>query len=304
MIHAISNFVRTGALAAALVCSATALAEAAPITGVPQFKDFSGAGEMPDPSLDYKIAFDINSMAASPDQVNPAIKMVGALINAYESHGVSPDHLHLTAVFHGPTIQVVLDDATYKARTGVERNPNVDLLNQLKSHGVQLVVCGQSAMAQHYDFKNIAHAKVNFSASVTFINLMTRGYMIQWTIVSGAYRTRRHRTGFHSPNVNGRGRQFGEQLQAQGVVERVQQPRVPRGRKEKPHENHACRPIGHRHRAHAWRAPLRAKRPRGIPGTNHRLGIRAQTGAGCGENRARRRAHRSQESGGNASPAI
>jgi intracellular sulfur oxidation DsrE/DsrF family protein len=177
LIHAISNFVRTGALAAALVCSATALAEAAPITGVPQFKDFSGAGEMPDPSLDYKIAFDINSMAASPDQVNPAIKMVGALINAYESHGVSPDHLHLTAVFHGPTIQVVLDDATYKARTGVERNPNVDLLNQLKSHGVQLVVCGQSAMAQHYDFKNIAHAKVNFSASVTFINLMTRGYI-------------------------------------------------------------------------------------------------------------------------------
>jgi intracellular sulfur oxidation DsrE/DsrF family protein len=109
--------------------------------------------------------------------VNPAIKMVGALINAYESHGVSPGHLHITAVFHGPTIQVVLDDATYKARTGVERNPNVELLNQLKAHGVQMVVCGQSAMAQHYDFKSIAHAKVNFSASVTFINLMTRGYI-------------------------------------------------------------------------------------------------------------------------------
>ena len=177
MITSFSNLVRTGIVAAALVCSAASLAHAAPITGVPQFKDFAGAGEMPDPSLNYKIAFDINTMADQPDQVNPAIKMVGALINAYEGHGVAPDHLHLVAVFHGPTIQVVLDDATYKARTGVDHNPNVDLINQLKAHGVQLVVCGQSAMAQHYDFKNIAHAKVNFSASVTFINLMTRGYI-------------------------------------------------------------------------------------------------------------------------------
>lgn len=177
MLQFVSRFVRAGLVAAALVSSAATLAEAAPITGVPQFRDFAGAGEMPDPSLDYKIAFDINSMASSPDQVNPAIKMVGALINAYEAHGVSPDHLHLVAVFHGPTIQVVLDDATYKARTGVDRNPNVALLDQLKAHGVQMVVCGQSAMAQHYDFKNIVHAKANFSASVTFINLMTRGYI-------------------------------------------------------------------------------------------------------------------------------
>ncbi len=177
MLNRFSHIARTGALAAALICSAASLAHAAPITGVPQFRDFAGANEMPDPSLDYKIAFDINTMAESPDQVNPAIKMVGALINAYEGHGVSPDHLHLVAVFHGPTIQVVLDDATYKERTSVARNPNVELLNQLKAHGVQMVVCGQSAMAQHYDFKNIAHAKVNFSASVTFINLMTRGYI-------------------------------------------------------------------------------------------------------------------------------
>ena len=177
MLNRFSHIIRTGLVAAALTFTAASLAQAAPITGVPQFKDFDGANELPDPSLDYKIAFDINSMPQSPSDVNPAIKMVGALINAYESHGVSPSHLHITAVFHGPTIQVVLDDATYKARTGVERNPNVELLNQLKAHGVQMVVCGQSAMAQHYDFKSIAHAKVNFSASVTFINLMTRGYI-------------------------------------------------------------------------------------------------------------------------------
>ena len=177
-----SNFVRHGVIAAALVCAAAiaapAYAQTAPITGVPSMKDFPGANELPDPSLDYKIAFDVNTMAESPDQVSPALKMIGALINTYEQHGVSPDHLHLQAVFHGPTIALVVDDATYKGRTGVDHNPNVDLLRQLQKAGLKMVVCGQSAMAQHYDFKSILPlARINLSASVTFINLMTRGYI-------------------------------------------------------------------------------------------------------------------------------
>lgn len=180
MFKTFSNFARHGLIAAALICSAAlapAHAQSAPITGVPSMKDFPGANELPDPKLDYKIAFDMNTMAESPDQVNPGLKMIGALINTYESHGVSPDHLHLQAVFHGPTIVVVTDDATYKGRTGVEHNPNVDLLNQLRKAGLKTVVCGQSAMAQHYDFKTIQYAQINLSASVTFINLMTRGYI-------------------------------------------------------------------------------------------------------------------------------
>jgi intracellular sulfur oxidation DsrE/DsrF family protein len=175
------NFVRHGLIAAALVCAglqAPAYAQTAPITGVPSMKDFPGANELPDPSLDYKIVFDVGTMAESPDQVSPALKMIGALINTYEQHGVSPSHLHLQAVFHGPTIALVVDDATYKGRTGVDHNPNVDLLRQLQKAGLKMVVCGQSAMAQHYDFKSILPlAQVNLSASVTFINLMTRGYI-------------------------------------------------------------------------------------------------------------------------------
>ncbi|HUO01826.1 MAG TPA: DsrE family protein, partial [Rhizomicrobium sp.] len=95
-----------------------------------------------------------------------------------EQHGVPPDHLHLEAVFHGKTIVLVVDDATYKGRTGFDHNPNVDLLQQLQKAGLKMVVCGQSAMAQHYDFKTILPlAQINYSASVTFINLMTRGYI-------------------------------------------------------------------------------------------------------------------------------
>ena len=73
---------------------------------------------------------------------------------------------------------LVTDDATYKARTGFDKNPNVEILNQLVKAGVHPVVCGQSAMQQHYDFKTILPlATINYSATVTFINLMTRGYI-------------------------------------------------------------------------------------------------------------------------------
>lgn len=184
LINRLSHMLRhhLAAAAALMVCFAfsqtPASAQALAVPAAGAMTDFPEAHELPDPSLNYKIVFDVQSMASSPDQVNPALKMIGTLINTYEKHGVSPAHLHLTAVFHGPSIVVVTDDATYKGRTGVAHNPNVEILEQLQKAGLQMVICGQSAMAQHYDFKTILPlAQINYSASVTFINLETRGYI-------------------------------------------------------------------------------------------------------------------------------
>jgi intracellular sulfur oxidation DsrE/DsrF family protein len=181
-LNALRNNLAAKAIAAALFClpvsQTPAFAQALPVPDAGTMKDFPEAHELPDPKLDYKIVFNIETMAPSPDQVSPALKMIGTLINTYEKHGVSPSHMHLVAVFHGPGIALVTDDATYKGRTGVDHNPNVEILQQLKSAGLQPVICGQSAMAQHYDFKSILPlAQINYSASVTFINLMTRGYI-------------------------------------------------------------------------------------------------------------------------------
>jgi intracellular sulfur oxidation DsrE/DsrF family protein len=175
----LSTLAAAGALACCLTLSQTpAFAQALPVPAAGTMKDFPEAHELPDPKLDYKIAFNVETMASSPDQVSPALKGIGTLINTFEKHGVSPSHMHFTAVFHGPGIALVTDDATYKGRTGVDHNPNVEILQQLQKAGVQMVVCGQSAMAQHYDFKTILPlAQLNYSASVTFINLMTRGYI-------------------------------------------------------------------------------------------------------------------------------
>jgi intracellular sulfur oxidation DsrE/DsrF family protein len=175
----LNTLAATGALLCCLALSQTpSFAQALPVPAAGTMKDFPEAHELPDPKLDYKIAFNVETMAGSPDQVSPALKGIGTLINTFEKHGVSPSHMHFTAVFHGPGIALVTDDATYKGRTGIDHNPNVEILQQLQKAGVQMVVCGQSAMAQHYDFKTILPlAQLNYSASVTFINLETRGYI-------------------------------------------------------------------------------------------------------------------------------
>ncbi len=169
-----------GMLATAAVLGILTMRTAAQTLAVPSapvMVDIPDAQEKPDPSLDYKIVFDVQTAGATAGDVSPGLKMIGTLINTYEKYGVAPDHLHLQAVFHGATILLVVDDATYKAHTGIAHNPNAELLEQLSKAGLKMVVCGQSAMQQHYDFKSILPpAQINLSASVTFINLAARGY--------------------------------------------------------------------------------------------------------------------------------
>ena len=178
--RSLSSKMLAGALAKAAVFGCLTMRTAAQTLAVPSapvMVDIPDAHEMPDPSLDYKIVFDMQTVGATAGDISPGLKMIGTLINTYEKHGVAPDHLHLQAVFHGETILLVVDDATYKARTGFAHNPNAELLEQLSKAGLKLVVCGQSAMQRHYDFKSILPlAQINLSASVTFINLAARGY--------------------------------------------------------------------------------------------------------------------------------
>jgi intracellular sulfur oxidation DsrE/DsrF family protein len=166
------------ATAAVLAClTMPTAAQTLPVPGASVMVDIPDAHEKPDPTLDYKIVFDMQSEGATAGDMSPGLKMIGTLINTYEKYGVTPDHLHLQAVFHGATILLVVDDVTYKARTGFAHNPNAELLQQLSKAGLKMVVCGQSAMQQHYDFKSILPvAQINLSASVTFINLAARGY--------------------------------------------------------------------------------------------------------------------------------
>ncbi len=164
---------------AASQASSWAFAQAAlPVPGIGTMRDIPNAREHPDPHLDYKIVFDMRTTSDAADRVNDGIKAVAGLMNTFSRYGVPPDHMHLVAVFHGETILLVANDATYRIRARAPTNPNADLLQKLAHAGVGIVVCGQSALAQHYDVGSLLpFIQMNLSATVTFINLQTRGYV-------------------------------------------------------------------------------------------------------------------------------
>lgn len=153
---------------------------AVPSVGV--MHEIADAHEKPDPSLHYKLVVDVKTMTDDLGAASPHLQALGGLINTYRKYGVPADHMQVTAVFHGPTILFVTRDATYSRRTGISKNPNLKLLQELAAAGVQLVVCGQSARGQHYVSDDlIPSAQLNFSATVTFINLQTRGFVkVDW----------------------------------------------------------------------------------------------------------------------------
>lgn len=149
-----------------------------PIPNVGRMVDIPGAHETPDPALDYKIVFDLNSTSDTVDDVNPGLTTIAALVNTFAHYGVSSTHRHFVAIFHGPTVDLVMNDATYRKSHAGHANPNSKVMEELTAAGVQLVVCGQSALQHHIDLKTIQpEVQLNFSATVTLMNLQTQGYV-------------------------------------------------------------------------------------------------------------------------------
>ncbi|WP_158615391.1 DsrE family protein [Acidipila sp. EB88] len=148
-----------------------------PIPEVGKMVDIPGAHETPDPRIDYKIVFELNTAAEKPDEVNPGLETVAALVNTFAHYKVGAEHRHFVAIFHGPTVELVMNDAAYRASHQGHANPNVRLMQELAAAGVQLVVCGQSALQHHIDLKTIQpDVQLNLSATVTLMNLAMQGY--------------------------------------------------------------------------------------------------------------------------------
>jgi intracellular sulfur oxidation DsrE/DsrF family protein len=140
--------------------------------------DIPGAHEMLDPAHDYKVIFSLVSVAQNVDDVNPGLKFIASFVNTFDYYKVPPSHRHFVAVFHGETVDLVVNDEAYKNRHNGHSNPNIKLMHELKMAGVQLVVCGQSALENNVDLKTIqSDVQLNLSATITYLNLESQGYI-------------------------------------------------------------------------------------------------------------------------------
>jgi intracellular sulfur oxidation DsrE/DsrF family protein len=176
------SFMRSAVVFAALIgLAGSTFAQSAQTLPVPEgqvAKDIPGAKELPDPSMMYKVVFDIGKAAPKIDDVNPMLTAIARFVNTLAKNGVPADHRQIAVVFHQQGTEIILNNETFKARNGGHGNPNVALIQSLKKAGVDFRVCGQAVLANKIDPKTIQpEIELDLWALTTLVNLELRGYV-------------------------------------------------------------------------------------------------------------------------------
>ena len=153
-------------------------AQALPIAGVDAATDFPNEHELPDPTLTYKIVFDIAKASPKIDDVNPGLTTISRYFNTLAKGGVPADRRKFVVVFHQEGTELALNNAAYRALKDGHDNPNIALMHSMKQAGVDFRVCGQGVIARKIDVATInPDIQVDQWALTTITTLQLRGYV-------------------------------------------------------------------------------------------------------------------------------
>jgi hypothetical protein len=151
---------------------------ALPIPGVDAAIDFPNEHEMPDPSLTYKLVFDIGKAAPKIDDVNPGLTVISRYFNTLAKGGVPADHRKFVVVFHQEGTEVALNNAAWKARKDGHDNPNIAMIHSMKEAGIDFRVCGQGVISRKIEAAAInPDVQIDQWAMTTITTLQLRGYV-------------------------------------------------------------------------------------------------------------------------------
>lgn len=140
----------------------------------PVIKNFGGiyaidqATVVPDANQRYDIVIDLYS-GNDATQLNGSLNNVARMINLHAIAGVHPDSIHVVLAIHGKATKIVLNDEGYLSRYKV-KNPNNDLISELKEAGVKLAVCGQSLIGRKIDPEELNE---NFELATSMLTTVT-----------------------------------------------------------------------------------------------------------------------------------
>lgn len=151
-----------------------------PTFSYPLIEGYGGIARLPDaaepPRRGAKIAFDI-SAESKPDEVHRGIESVARYLNLNAQAGHRASDVKLTLVLHGGATKCALKDKAYAQATQASSNPNLPLLRELRKHGVEVFVCGQSLARNKFAKTEVADELViAVSAMTVNVNKQLDGY--------------------------------------------------------------------------------------------------------------------------------
>lgn len=128
------------------------------------------------PRKGAKVVFDITA-DAKPAALNKGLERVARLLNLYGSAGLRASDVKIALVVHGEATKSALADAAYRAKFGVETNPNLAAIGELRKAGVEVFVCGQALAYKGFKETEVAEGfRVASAALTVIINKQTDGY--------------------------------------------------------------------------------------------------------------------------------
>lgn len=134
------------------------------------------ADQKPDPSLKYKILVELTENGSKPDSLNEYIEALATLINLHAAEGVPKENIQMAVVLRKMATYAVFDNELYKEKFKCD-NPNLQLLKELMSAGVEFFVCGQTMQKRNIDTKKlVAGTKVASSGLTAITTFQLKGY--------------------------------------------------------------------------------------------------------------------------------
>lgn len=171
-------------LAIGLTIAGSAMAQnASPvvIAGYGAIQPANDVANPPDPSLRYRVAFEVTRAATDPAQINPALDRVARFVNLLGASGIHSAPGDIVVVIHGPATPSILSDAAYQTRFH-QSNPNTRLVTALKNAGVVIHVCNYAlANAKIRKEEVTSEVTIDLAAMVTLVNLQLKG----WALITG-----------------------------------------------------------------------------------------------------------------------
>jgi len=174
----------TAALVTLVGLASPALAQQKPpATDGPVIHDYGAVWDIPDPDLgppidqDMRVVFEVAQSSERPGEVSAYLNTVARFLNMHVRAGVPLARLHVALVMHGEAAKDALDGPLFRERYGTE-NRNEDLLRQLADAGVEIYLCGQSAMSRDLPRERLQpYVRLALSAMTAMAVLKDRGYV-------------------------------------------------------------------------------------------------------------------------------
>lgn len=149
----------------------------------PVFKTFGphapveGIAQVP-ADTEFAHSFDV-AKPGEEGQRNRGFESAARFINMHVAAGVPEDNIRVAVVVHGPAVLDLLSAEGWSAHGKAGDNPNAAMVREMLDHGVQFIVCGQSAAAQGVKASELMPGvEMGLSAMTAHALLQQRGYTL------------------------------------------------------------------------------------------------------------------------------